>query len=101
MINHRRIARHVRVASLVAGLAAVIPATSLYAQTATGAAGTQTTSTAGTTYDDTRDDDRGGFPWGLLGLLGLAGLMGRKRDERTVHVRDDRPVGDRGTTGRP
>jgi len=31
---------------------------------------------------DTRDDDDGHFPWGLLGLLGLAGLM--KGKQRTV-----------------
>lgn len=24
-------------------------------------------------------ENRGGFPWGLLGLLGLAGLIGRSR----------------------
>lgn len=24
------------------------------------------------------NDDRGGFPWGLLGLIGLIGLLGRR-----------------------
>ena len=88
-----------RRAALVIAIAAM-PAATLHAQAGTTTGG-QTTSTAtGTgTYDD-RDDRDGGFPWGLLGLLGLAGLMGRKRDDRTVHVPDDRPVGDRGTTGR-
>ena len=32
------------------------------------------------------DDDRGGFPWGLLGLLGLAGLLGTKRRDDDVRV---------------
>jgi MYXO-CTERM domain-containing protein len=36
------------------------------------------------TTDD--DDDRGGFPWGLLGLLGLAGLLGTKRRDDDVRV---------------
>ena len=32
------------------------------------------------------DDDRGGFPWGLLGLLGLAGLLGTRRRDDDVRV---------------
>jgi hypothetical protein len=38
------------------------------------------------TIDDDCDDDRGGFPWGLLGLLGLAGLLGTKRRDDDVRV---------------
>jgi hypothetical protein len=26
-----------------------------------------------------RDEDRGGFPWGVIGLVGLIGLLGRRR----------------------
>ena len=37
-----------------------------------------------TTDDD--DDDRDGFPWGLLGLLGLAGLLGTRRRDDDVRV---------------
>ena len=48
-----------------------------------------------TTDVDDDDDDRGMFPWGLLGLLGLAGLLGlRKRPDHPVRVdppRDNRP----------
>ena len=38
------------------------------------------------------DDDRGAFPWGLLGLLGLAGLLGSRRrdDDVRVDTRDTR-----------
>ncbi len=35
---------------------------------------------------DDGDDDRGGFPWGLLGLLGLAGLLGTRRRDDDVRV---------------
>ena len=95
--------RTARRASLVIALAAM-PVV-MQAQAGTGTTGGQTGTTTGTTtgtatYGDDDDRDRGGFPWGLLGLLGLLGLAGRKRDDRTVHVRDDRGVADRGTTGR-
>ena len=42
---------------------------------------------------DDDDDDRGAFPWGLLGLLGLAGLLGSRRrddDVRADTTRDTR-----------
>ena len=35
---------------------------------------------------DDDDDDRGDFPWGLLGLLGLAGLLGTRRRDDDVRV---------------
>lgn len=35
---------------------------------------------------DDDDDDRGAFPWGLLGLLGLAGLLGSRRRDDDVRV---------------
>jgi MYXO-CTERM domain-containing protein len=33
-----------------------------------------------------RQQESGGFPWGLLGLLGLAGLLGLRRPDRHRHV---------------
>lgn len=70
---------------------------------ATMGAGTQTTSTStmtDTTMRTTTTEDRGGFPWGLLGLLGLLGLMKRQPKDTVVH----REPGYRDTsttTGRP
>lgn len=36
---------------------------------------------AGEAARPAEDDDRGGFPWGLIGLVGLIGLLGRKRSD--------------------
>ncbi|MBD0320978.1 MAG: hypothetical protein ICV87_11635, partial [Gemmatimonadetes bacterium] len=49
--------------------------------------------TAVTTTTTTETEERGSFPWGLLGLLGLAGLLGRGRKEEVhTHRETVRPV---------
>lgn len=79
------------IAGLTAALAAPLGAQANTNTTSTG--GMQGTMMTDTTTRAT--EDRGGFPWGLLGLLGLAGLMGRKKVE-TVHHETTRT-----TTARP
>lgn len=46
---------------------------------ATEPAATPTTSELATGAAADADDQRRGFPWGLLGLVGLIGLLGRRR----------------------
>lgn len=62
-----------------AGAAALLGTPALAQDSATTTADTMTAMPV-------EDDDRGDFPWGLLGLLGLAGLLGRKRD---THIHTD------------
>ena len=71
---------------LAAAGAAALLGTPALAQDATTAGATDTTMTA----MPVEDDDRGDFPWGLLGLLGLAGLLGRNK--RDTHVHNDTTV---------
>lgn len=98
-----RCTRRVLVLMGMAALLAAPAAAQTTAGTGTDAtmgAGTQTTSTMPMGMDTTtRTEDRGGFPWGLLGLLGLAGLM--RKPQRDTVVTRDASYRDTSTTGRP